>query len=177
MRRTTAVWPLERPLISLSGPSAKSPTHLSAPGVGSVYSRSVAGATVYHYSFLLATPTTPAQKATAETADASVPARTAGTCSGGGSQPDDPIVSGSPSNAPGLTDRRSRAERPRARQPLVGRAPDPQRKSPRNRTVPSWIANPRRLWSMRRSRIASSSAAAWKYSASCASDTVAGNRP
>ena len=30
MRRTTAVWPLERPLISLSGPSAKSPTHLGA---------------------------------------------------------------------------------------------------------------------------------------------------
>ena len=43
--------------------------------------------------------------------------------------------------------------------------------------MPNWIANPRRLWSMRRSRIASSSAAAWKYSASCASDTVAGNRP
>ena len=30
MRRTTEVWPLERPLISLSGPSAKSPTHLGA---------------------------------------------------------------------------------------------------------------------------------------------------
>ena len=30
MRRTTAVWPLERPLISLSGLSAKSPTHLGA---------------------------------------------------------------------------------------------------------------------------------------------------
>ena len=52
---------LERPLISLSGPSAKSPTHLDAMdySVGSVYSPSLAEATVYGYTFLLATPTGP----------------------------------------------------------------------------------------------------------------------
>ena len=51
---------LERPLISLSGPSAKSPTHLDAmDSVGSVYSRPVARAPGYDYTFLLATPTGP----------------------------------------------------------------------------------------------------------------------
>ena len=48
---------LERPLISLSGPSAKSATPSRCQGlVGSVYSRSVAEATVYGYTNLLATP-------------------------------------------------------------------------------------------------------------------------
>ena len=48
---------LERPLISLSGTSAKSPTHLDAmDSVGSVYSRPVARAPGYDYTFLLATP-------------------------------------------------------------------------------------------------------------------------
>ena len=48
---------LERPLISLSGSSAKSANPSRCQGlVGSVYSRSVAEATVYDYTFLLAIP-------------------------------------------------------------------------------------------------------------------------
>ena len=47
----------EGPLIALSGPSAKSATHLRCRGlVDSVCSRSLAGATVYGYTFLLAIP-------------------------------------------------------------------------------------------------------------------------
>ena len=55
MRRTPAVRSSNG--LSFRSPGfLRSPQPISAPGVGSVYSQSVAGATVYHYSFLLATP-------------------------------------------------------------------------------------------------------------------------
>ena len=59
MRRTTAVGSLKasdfalRAFCEVPNPSRRQGL------VGSVYSPSLAGATVYHYSFLLATPTTP----------------------------------------------------------------------------------------------------------------------
>ena len=59
MRRTPSVRP-SNGLEFRSPGFLRSPQPISVPGVGSVYSRSVAGATVYHYSFLLATPICPA---------------------------------------------------------------------------------------------------------------------
>ena len=56
MRRTPAVRSSNG--LSFRSPGfLRSPQPISAPGVGSVYSQSVAGAAVYGYTFLLATPT------------------------------------------------------------------------------------------------------------------------